>query len=205
MLNDLGGDPNFSWMRTVSKEEAQHAKMRMDLWVRQDQGERKSARVLAHRVGSDDSRFRPLQKWEAGLKGEPGLDFSLTPWCAQFMWGPPVYFPCCPQDSAPDSVGTYFENIRIGDVFAFNEDDLFPRLTVYKKVLNAEERTVCVLCSRDDNAWAVVGLYLNEKAHFIHFHIGSFKSKEEAKSVLEGLEKPKDLWSKVHSPKWEPQ
>ena len=205
MLNDLGGDPNFTWMRTVSKEEAQHAKMRMDLWVRQERSGKKPASAFPRRGASDDDRFRPLQKWEAGLRGEPGLDFSLTPWCAQFMWGPPVHFPCCPQDYAPDSLERYFQNIQIGALFAFNDENLFPRLTVSEKVFNEEGGTVCLLCSREDKNWAVVGFYLNEKAHFIHYHVGSFKKIEDAKQTFYSLKRPENLWSRVYSPKWEPQ
>lgn len=33
MLNDLRGDPNFSWMRTVTIEEAKNCKERMAIWA----------------------------------------------------------------------------------------------------------------------------------------------------------------------------
>ena len=36
MLNDLQGNPNFKWMRTVTPEEAENCKVRMSLWANTD-------------------------------------------------------------------------------------------------------------------------------------------------------------------------
>jgi hypothetical protein len=94
MLNNMNLAPNISWMRTVTPEEAENCKTRMAIWANSKNIPTGS---YTNRRGAFDKRvFKPINKWEAGLAGEPGLDFAKTPMCGQYMW-PESYFPLCPQ------------------------------------------------------------------------------------------------------------
>lgn len=203
MLNDLRSDPNFSWMRTVTREEAQNAKKRMDLWASEEPARNKPSSNITYRESYTARAFKPLQKWEAALSGEPGLDFALTPWCAQYMWGPEVHFPCCPQNGNHNSLSDYYENIGIGELFAYNDEDLFPKLRVCRKELISEYPTIVVMCDRNDQGWSVVGIILNERSHFIHFHLGSFTIMKDAEKVFHNNKSPNDFWSNGYGRKWD--
>jgi hypothetical protein len=112
-------DPNFTWMRAVTLEEAKNCKARIALWagttvlpssseVNQRSGPKNLSRML-----------RPLQKWEAGLGREPGLEFALTPRSAQYKWSHEIHFPCCPADVGTVPLDDYVRNMRVGDIFAY--------------------------------------------------------------------------------------
>ncbi|MFA6635664.1 MAG: HNH endonuclease signature motif containing protein [Candidatus Omnitrophota bacterium] len=196
MLNDLQGDPNFTWMRTVTPEEAQNCKMRMSVWANSDN---KPARLTGD--SNCNSTFgkgvyKPLQKWEVGLAGEPGLDLALTPWCAQYMWRAGAYFPCCPQDFGNDPLGEYFQNIRVGSIFAHSDnEDICPKLTVLESIILKDKSSILVMCERADRKWSIVGIELHEKSkHFIHFKLGSYSSKDEADKAFCAKQELENFW-----------
>jgi len=114
MLNELQGEPNFKWMRTVTPGEAKNCKQRMDIWVSKES--RGSTGEINRKSSFGERVYKPLQKWEVGLDREPGLELSLTPWCAQYMWRAEAYFPSCPQDFGTDPLEDYFQNLKIGVV-----------------------------------------------------------------------------------------
>jgi hypothetical protein len=96
MLNELQGEPNLKWMRTVTPEEANNCKLRMDIWVSSNTESSRSTGEINRKSSFAERVYKPLQKWEVGLDGEPGLELALTPWCAQYMWRANAYFPSCP-------------------------------------------------------------------------------------------------------------
>ncbi|MCK5343088.1 MAG: HNH endonuclease [Candidatus Heimdallarchaeota archaeon] len=197
MLNDLQGDTNFKWMRTVTPEEAQNCKMRMDIWANSDTKPKRSTGAVNRKNSFAERVYQPLQKWEVGLNGEPGLDFALTPWCAQYMWGAAAYFPCCPHEFGTDRLDDYFQNLKAGAVLAYcDHDDICPKLTVLKSEILKEKSSILVMCKRADHKWAIVGIKLDERSrHFIHFMLGSYSSKEEADKAFPIKKELKDFWS----------
>jgi hypothetical protein len=118
MLNEFHLESNFSWMRTVTLDEAQNCKMRMSLWANSDRIPKSTG--LVHRKSTFGDRvFNPLEKWEVGLDREPGLELSLTPRCAQYKWRAPAYFPCCPQNFGANPLEDYFNNLKPGTVLSY--------------------------------------------------------------------------------------
>jgi hypothetical protein len=182
MLNDLQGDPNFKWMRTVTPEEAENCKVRMSLWANTDKKTTRSTGAINRKSSLGERVYKPLRKWEVGLDREPGLELALTPRCAQYMWRADAYFPCCPQDFGNNPLENYFQNIKIGAVFAYSDyDDICPKLTVLESVILKNKSSILVMCERADCKWSIIGIELHEKSkHFIHFKLGSYSSKDEA-------------------------
>ena len=195
MLRNIGGNPNFNWMRTVTQEEAQNCKMRMDIWANSDTTPERSTGAVNRENSFAERVYQPLNKWEAGLSGEPGLDFALTPWCGQYMWGADVYFPCCPQNFRSDPLNEYYQNLKVGAVFAYNDDDIFPKLKVFKSEIIKDKSSILVMCERADCNWAIVGIMLNEKSHFIHFYLSSHSKKSEADNAFSIKKGLKNFWS----------
>lgn len=186
MLNKMNLEPNISWMRTVTSEEAQNCKMRMTIW---SSSKEKPTNNAVKRRGTFASRaHKPIQKWEAGLAGEPGLDFARTPWCGQYFWGAPTYFPRCPEEVGPDPIDSYFQNLKAGEIFSYSDTEYeirCPKLTVTEAKKTTDDSSIVVLCHREDaKPFAIAGISLNEKGFFIHFGLGSFVDNEAAQKAF---------------------
>lgn len=189
ILNDLRRDPSYSWMRTVTKEEAQNCKARMAVWANSEtkiENRSNGSNV----TGSFAKRaYKPLNKYEVGFGREPGLDVSKTLWCATYMFAPNV-FPLCPESFLTDQLEEYFENIKAGEVFAYTDaneqqPELCFVLKVFSAIIQKDKKAILVLCERSDTKWIIVGVELYQKNKwFIHYNLGVFLSKEEAEEGL---------------------
>lgn len=197
ILNDIQVSTNFKWMRTVTTEEAENCKARMSLWANTDSKPSKSTSAINHKSSFSKRVYKPLQKWEAGLDGEPGLDFSLTPWCAQYMWGTDVYFPCCPSDFGTDRLEDYFNNLKIDALLSYrDDDDIRFKLTVFKTMILEKKSSILVVSKSAENKWVIVGIQLGARSsHFIHFILGSYSSKDEADKAFCDKKTLDDFWS----------
>jgi len=182
MLNELQGEPNFKWMRTVTPEEAKNCMVRMTTWGNLNKSPKRARHENACRNSFGERVFKPLQKWEVGLGREPGLELALTPWCAQYMWRAPAYFPCCPQEFSASTLDDYFRNLHCGSVLAYSEhDEICLRLIVHESVILKEKSSILVMSERADGKWTIVGIELDEKSrHFVHSILGAYSSKDEA-------------------------
>lgn len=197
MLNELKTNPNLKWMRTVTPEEAKNCKARMSLWANSDSKPATSSGAINRKSSFSERVYKPFQKWEVGLNGEPGLEMALTPWCAQYMWKAPAYFPCCPNDFGTDPIEDYFQNLKDGSVLAYSDhDDICPKLTVLESVILKKKSSILVMSKREDCKWSIVGIELHEKSrHFIHFILGSYSIKDEADTAFFAKNELTDFWS----------
>jgi len=192
MLNTLQGNPNLSWMRTVTPEEAKNCKERMSLWASSGNSPKKTTN---NRKGSFGKRvYKPIQKWEVGFGREPGLELALTPRCAQYMWRADAYFPSCPQDLGSNPLEDYFQNLKVDTVLAYSDYNEFcPKLTVIETVFLKNRSSILVMCKREDRKYSVIGITLDEKTnYFIHFYLGSYPSKDDAGKSFSDLQESTD-------------
>lgn len=181
MLNKMNLSPNMEWMRAVTPEEAESCKLRMAIWANSKNVPTGS---YTNRRGAFDKRvFKPLNKWEAGLAGEPGLDFAETPMCGQYMW-PGSYFPMCPKEFGISTLDSYFLNVKIGELFSYGDSS--PRLIVLSVGKAIKHSAILVLCeSSGSNPFALCAITLNEKGYFIHFVVGTYSDGDKAKIAFE--------------------
>lgn len=197
MLNELQVGPNHKWMRTVTPEEAKNCKARMSLFANSDNKPARSTGAINHKNSFGERVYKPLRKWEVGLDiREPGFDLALTPSCAQYMWGKDVSFPCCPHDFGTDPLDDYFQNLKVGAVFAYyDHDDNYPKLTVLESVILKKKSSILVMIKIADCKWSIVGIELDEKSrHFIHFKLGLYSSKGEADKAFCIKKDLKNFW-----------
>lgn len=200
MLNDFGDDPNTRWMRTVSAEEARNCLARMSLWADSDKKPANATRTINYRSSFEDRVYKPLQKWEAGLAGEPGLDFAATQWCAQYMWRAQIHFPSCPTSFGVDPIEDYFRNLTAGAVFAYSDDiEISPKHLVLDAKILVAKFSIVVMSEREDGKWSIVGIELNRKRHFIHFLLSSHYKKDEAVEVFHSKNEHSNFWSEAYS------
>lgn len=182
-------DPNFKWMRTVTKEEAQVSLERMKKWAKErprSQGGSLGEWIFQGRRTGFDS---PLTKdyVEETENKEPLKTQSLTPNAIQLDWKYPVEFLCCPQQDSENSLKTYMDNLANGKVFCKND---FGESTILKFGMTDSE-----------NLWVMCNISIGWKSHaitkitykdsiFYHENMGVFdigdEPEERFESILKG-------------------
>lgn len=186
MLNDCNIDHNFKWMRTVTPEEAHNSKERLHLWLNTPNKTR-NKNVTYNSL--NERIYQPVQKWEV-FGREPGLDLSLTPRCAEYMWRGPSSFPCCPEQTGSDPLDDYFKNLEQGKIFANNEFHKDYTINEFIKIKNS----ILVLCNRQSHKpWSITKITLY-KGYFIHANLGPYLEKEEAYKALSIIKLAPDLY-----------
>jgi len=117
------------------------------------------------------------------------------------MWREDAYFPCCPQAFGNDPLEVYFQNIKVGAVFAYSDyEDICPKLIVLESVILKNKSSILVMCERADCKWSIIGIKLHEKSqHFIHFKLGSYSRKGEADEALCAKNELTDFWSEGYA------
>ncbi|MBR5635109.1 MAG: HNH endonuclease [Prevotella sp.] len=120
-------DPNFSWMRAVSSEEARASLERLTNWAKEHpkpQGGSLGEWVFQERK-PDRRPYSPISyQYSEPVETEPVIEpqetKSLTPNAIQLNWKHPVEFPCCPQQATNSPLETYLANLKEGKVFSKN-------------------------------------------------------------------------------------
>jgi HNH endonuclease len=104
-------EPNFGWMRTVTKEEAEECRKRLLKWAESGQ----------------IPKGGKLGEWVYGARRPiaPILDVisdkqSLTPMAIQRNWKTLGEFPTCPDSIGSDPLGEYAARLKSGTVFYRN-------------------------------------------------------------------------------------
>jgi HNH endonuclease len=208
MLNDLRGDPNFKWMRTVTEEEGKNCMLRMSLWANSDSKPAQSIGVVRRKSSLSERVFKPIHKWELGFDRELGFEMASTPRCACYMWTAGDNFPCCPQEFGTDPLDDYLRNLKSGAVLAYSDPDsklrvhenFCPELTVINSSALSNKPSILVMCERPDNKWSIIGItLLEEKNHFIHFILGTYLNREEADKAFSAKQEFTDFWSEAYA------
>ncbi len=124
------------------------------------------------------------------------IENSLTKACAQYRWGSKYYFPCCPKEIEELPLEAYFQNLKIGNVFAFNDDS--PKLTILEFVKIKGNEAILVMCEREGlmseragfQPWLIAEITF-ENGFFIHSNLESHFEKDDADKefcIQQGLE-----------------
>jgi hypothetical protein len=187
ILRDVSGNTNFEWMRAVTPEEAQNCKARIAIWAGSPHSPQMTPRDASPIKKNLNRMHQPLQKWEAGLNGEPGLDFAATPRSAHYMWNSAIHFPLCPANVGSDPLEDYVNNLNIGAVFAYSNDpEICPELAVDRFEYLRARNAILTLCKRVGVAWTIVGIEVTRRGlpHFIHFYLGSYSTEREATNAF---------------------
>ena len=143
-------DPNFTWMRAVSPEEARTSLERLTNWAKEHpkpQGGSLGEWLFQERKPSYIP-YTPMQYQQpepvvAEPEVAPQETKSLTPNAIQLDWKHPVEFPCCPQQATDKPLETYLANLGEGKVFSKND---YGESTVLKFGLT-DSNTLWVMCN----------------------------------------------------------
>jgi len=164
-------DPDFSWMRTVSKAEAQESRRRLHEWAESD---------LAPKGGQ-------LGEWVFGLEARNAQSVeevqdiqSLTPLAIQRNWKTPSEFPACPHSIGTDPLGEYAARLKPGTVFNTNR---FGEALTESAGGNAVFLAVlCEMSQTSVKGWALCKV-TTENGKFVHESVGTYFSREGAQNA----------------------
>lgn len=129
-------DPNFSWMRAVTQEEARASLERLTNWAKEHpkpQGGSLGEWVFQERSINAESIYNApslssmrgndeLATYRENMEEvkEPSKTQSLTHNAIQLDWKNPVAFPCCPQEFSGNPLEAYMANLKEGAIFSTN-------------------------------------------------------------------------------------
>lgn len=110
---------------------------------------------------------------------------SLTKRCVQYGWAAKYYFPHCPEEIEINPIEAYFQNFKIGAVFAYNDDS--PKLIVVEFARIKNSVSILVMCEREGitseregfKPWLIAKI-TSDSGSFIHSNLGSYFEKEDA-------------------------
>lgn len=152
--------PDISWMRTVSQEEAEITLERLSSW--------------AKKPISEYERIRSYAGGSIKINGERYVR-SKTQGAVQSYHGKPVKpleFPCCPQEKGDKPLETYLNNLKKGDTFYKNiafEYKFVNAVISSCPAYIAGGQKLIVECKRDEveNANEIYEVYY-EDGYYIH-------------------------------------
>lgn len=153
----------YDWMRTVTKEEAEASRKRMEKWAESD------ARLRGGSFGEwlfaapGQALARPSQTQD--------ID-SQTPGATQRHWKTPCEFPACPDEARDDALIAYKRNLTSGAVFSRNE---YRDSRIVEAEINENDASLLVLCEFGPDAvkpWANSKVTM-EDGRFCHENLGS--------------------------------
>ena len=184
LLRESTADPNFTWMRTVSEEEAAKCKSNLERWSNEDadfvstsQGKgigewiyKDFPSVNIRHDWSHLSTQMPSAYEEEEERALPLLVESLTSNAMQEDWRTPTEFPLCPTDIL--SLETYYSSLEKGKVFSSNT---YGTNSIMEFAISDDRKRLCVATHNPEGfkQWYITYVYiLNDK--YIHKNGGSF-------------------------------
>lgn len=174
-FRDLFNEPDISWMRTVSVQEAHVSYERLLAWAKSDK--RPSGGSL------DEWIYNRANPQHQHIEAK-------TVNAAQRNWSIQCEFPCCPQEYVEEPIIRYAEKLKIGSVFCRNDGY---SLLVSKNTISNDGQWLYVISKSTKNyikPWALAKITY-ENGLFVHWNLGSFFEQNGAEKQIcieQGLE-----------------
>lgn len=188
-------NPDYSWMRTVSKEEAKRTLENMNEWairpIEKPKG-RKIGEWVYKSVGFNSQmeikngsmqfgqRINGVKQIATGHNQPPRVQNSAiceakSPITAvQKNWKTPTDFPLCPTVISETALLDYYGNLTKGKLLTRN---VYGGTSILDFAMNDEKSYIWVLCKRTDKKpikpWTLAGIYV-ENGKFVHENLHSF-------------------------------
>lgn len=184
-------DPNFSWMRTVSPEEAHASLERLMNWAKEQpkpQGGNLGEWIFQERKPSfvpystmPYQRTVPVEQKPIKASNETQ---SLTPNAKQIDWRTPSEFPCCPQDPIENPLEAYQSNLKAGVIFCRN--GLYSSIVIDSTITNEGKSLWIMTRSSEEHSikpWALSSVTYKD-GFFYHKSEGTFFEEKGAQKYF---------------------
>ena len=176
-------DPNFSWMRSVTEEEAKACLENVKRWGNSKPQVNRSDTKLGewiyqHRgVDYRDNPIEHTMSMHSMSESNLGIVDSLTPLAKQKDWKTPTTFVCCPAEIDGDPIQCYLNNLSENAIFTENQHG---KSTVIKYA--TIDNNAIVIITTVPSSVKPLGLakVTFENGYYLHTNLGSFFTEEGA-------------------------
>ncbi len=181
-FRDSFQEPNYSWMCTVSIQEANMSLQRMLTWAHSEK--LPSGGTLGDWIFNRNA-FQYQEVHEIIIP-------AMTLNAAQRNWSTPSEFPCCPQEYTGDPIKAYAKELQAGSVLCRNS--MYSSL-VLESATPTDGQSLYVLTESGEaekaiKPWALAKITF-ENNLFVHTSLGNFFTREGAEKqycLAQGLE-----------------
>lgn len=202
-------DANFSWMKNVTKEEAQTCLKNWSHWAKTAKPNPNYKKNESHvgewifqkspssdsnpymnKVPDGEGAYKTMERdnfipEEDDVEKDEEIEWfdSLTP-SAKQSWPTATEFPCCPAEVSENGLIKYKENLTEGALFSKGVYDSFYSYYVVAREIN-KKKNMLVILSTNKGKEQYYGTYSLvcvkiEKGYYIHMGYKRFSTKEDA-------------------------
>ena len=194
---DAFEDPDFSWMRRVTEEEAKVCLENVRKW---SENRNESSSKQGSKLGEWVYQSRYIEKRDVGVTGvitqphryatQEKIDIidSLTTMAKQKDWKTPTKFVCCPEKVAGDPIICYLKNLSENAIFTENQ---YGESTIVKYASVDNKAIVIITAISSSNKPLALVKVTFENGYYLHTNMGSFFTNEGAEkqfTLAQGLE-----------------
>lgn len=191
-------NPDYSWMRNVSRDESKRALANMNEWARCPIVEPKGGKMgewIYKSIGfnpqmeimnelmeqSNKQQRMPMQyvnKASAEMNEKFIKEANSPKSAVQKDWKTPTDFPLCPEVISDSALLDYYNNLSKGKLFTKN---VYGATKIIDYAINNENTYIWVLSKITDNnpvkPWTLAGIYI-DNGKFVHENLRSFFKEE---------------------------
>lgn len=196
-------NPNFSWMRSVTKEEGQRSLKRWSEWAAKLVEERKpSGKGVGEWIYEEDKPAKPAsnrphyagpyKSWAEHkaaveemnrryVEEQYGLKDSLTPGAMQLDWKTPTEFPLIPTEITATPLQDYLSHLTKGAIYTKNRWGESP---VYDAAISEDGEHLAVVTEISGVTHYALSEVTFENGFFVHKSIRTFFTEEGAQKYF---------------------
>lgn len=163
-------EPNFEWMRNVTKKEAKESYKHLLDWSKRDnlpKGEKLGDWLYSQQNENKILKLEPVDPIDSLISG-----------AVQKNWNTPTKFPLCPPEISKNTLNEYLQHLTKGEVFALNK---LGETIVHSVEFSTDSDKLLVLGTNSSGAkkWSVARVSIDNQL-LIHESIGTFFTYERA-------------------------
>ena len=191
---DAFDDPDFSWMRRVTEEEAKACLENVRHWSESESKNFHSNTKIGewvYQLHSYNSTNEENKIDTAPLvhifENQAIITDSLTPLAKQKNWRTPTRFLCCPEKVEDEPINCYLKRLADDAVFSANQ---YGKSSIVKYGLADDCIYLITTMTSGPKGWAVAKITF-EDGYYLHESLGSFFTDEGAEkrfTLAQGLE-----------------
>lgn len=177
-------DPDFSWMRQVTEQEAKSCLENVKRWSESDSKVKRSD----YKMGEWIYQSQKINSRNAENENIQIITSSLTPLAKQKDWKTPTNFVCCPEEIKSDPIQCYVDKMFEDAVFTTNQYGE-SQIVKYACVDNQAIFVITVNASSIKPLGLIKITY--ENGYYLHTSLGTFFTEDGAEkqfTLAQGLE-----------------
>lgn len=183
---------NFSWMRTVTAEEAKVSRELLTQWAQKPtppKGGVLGEWIFQPKNTTPSYKSQPIYTKQAEVDFEDDAEdksnetVSYTPNAIQINWRTPSFFPCCPAEISDSPLKQYKDNLKVDSIFCRNN---FGDSIVLDSALIDNGNTLLVLTHNPDSfpkPWAMA-IVTYENGKYAHKNYDSYFEENGARKYF---------------------